>query len=286
MNEDLIEWYTNLPKEVIPANVKEFCSVLPFSNLSSVNIDFRDSGADEFLESLLLDDSLLIVNKNCEVNVNYDSVAYVDHLVEDPNVDVNKRYVFYLNGVDSTTGEIISQKYFNDLRSKFKNSIFVLNDTDGMFIVPRNYSLFNYVVFHCDKMLKEHKDIILKVDNDLDNEIKVDLITRICNIKSNVKKTLYFKNFMKSIFSDLLHSRLCKTCFNSANHIFSVQLNITTNISDKLPKPFQFIQNNDGFFIRLDVYDILDYNELELKELFTQFENFVKYCSIINQYNF
>lgn len=284
MNKDLIEWYCELPKNI--NNVKNFCEMLPFCNLIDPTFKIEQDGINNILNTLLNDKTILITTKSNRCNISHNNILYINHSQKEIPIKDNQNIIFYLQGVNSNTGEIIHQKYFEYIKSKFQNSKIVLDDTDGMFIVPRDYSIFDYVVCNCNNLIDENEWLIINT-TDHSNENDKCIMNKISKTLSNDKKLIYFKNTMKSLLSEYLyHNSFYYTYFDSVNHMLCIRLNTNNIIEDKLPKDFELVHDNNTSWIILNAMKMLKYDKFEFEEILKEFIKFLEYYNTINQFDF
>lgn len=80
-----------------------------------------------------------------------------------------KKVFFYCIGTQISTGEISPQTFFVELKRRFYEenikNIMVLDDVQGMFFVPRDYSIFDYIIGTAHAICWEY-DLGLLITND------------------------------------------------------------------------------------------------------------------------
>ena len=145
-----------------------FFDRMPFCNINTVNryITFDKSGTDfinKIFETEINDETLVIssihehesvkkwlkIIKNVILlDLNDDYTQSIDKILFEARK--YKKVFVYIIGTKNATGEITPQEFFVQLKQKFeKNNIFytlVLDDVQGMFLVPRDYSIFDYII--------------------------------------------------------------------------------------------------------------------------------------------
>lgn len=84
-----------------------------------------------------------------EINQYNDIRAFNFHKIQQ-SIKQYKKVFVYIIGTQNATGEITPQEFFVELKNLFiKNNvqhILILDDVQGMFLVPRDYTLFDYVI--------------------------------------------------------------------------------------------------------------------------------------------
>lgn len=147
----------------------EFFNRMPFCNCNHTNKDLSfNISATSFINMLFnryVDEDTLVISsdnehpsvknklsecKNVLILSHYDIIRRynLDYII---NASKQYKKVFvYIIGTRNDTGEITPQNFFIDLKKEFiKNSIehtLVLDDVQGMFVVPRDYTIFDYVI--------------------------------------------------------------------------------------------------------------------------------------------
>ena len=147
----------------------EFFNRMPFCNCNNSNKDLSfEVSATTFINKLFetyVDDDTLVISSDSEhpnVKKNIDKCLnkmILNHYTDirgyqiDKIIKESKNYkkVFvYIIGTRNDTGEITPQLFFEELKKSFiKNNIehkIILDDVQGMFLVPRDYRIFDYVI--------------------------------------------------------------------------------------------------------------------------------------------
>lgn len=140
--------------------------------IQSKQLQFNIS-ATAFIDQLFetyVDDNTLVITAECnhpnvvknldkcknviKLNQYFDIAALNLKKVSNKLSNFDKVFV-YIIGTTNDSGEITPQEFFVKLKtlltSKRKENIIVIDDVQGMFMVPRNYELFDYVIgtAHC-----------------------------------------------------------------------------------------------------------------------------------------
>ena len=147
----------------------EYFSLMPYCNCSSENKDLSfEVSATTFINKLFeiyVDDDTLVISSDSEhPNVKKQINKCKNTLILSHYTDIRgyniekiineskkyKKVFVYIIGTRNDTGEITPQLFFEELKKTFINNninhIIVLDDVQGMFLVPRDYRLFDYVI--------------------------------------------------------------------------------------------------------------------------------------------
>ena len=140
----------------------EYFNRMPFCNcnVASKDLSFEIS-ATTFINKLFetyVDDETLVISSDSELN-NSKNVLLLNHYTDirgyniEKVINESKKYkktFVYIIGTRNDTGEITPQLFFEEMKKTFiENNIdhtIVLDDVQGMFLVPRDYSMFDYVI--------------------------------------------------------------------------------------------------------------------------------------------
>lgn len=116
---------------------------------------------NELFETYTDNDTLIITTEYEHPNVNKildtkNNVFYVDMFdlgktYEELRKELEKfnKVFIYISGTQISTGRVIPDLTFKNLKSIFRSDhkvVFVLDDVQGMFMVPRDYTLFTYII--------------------------------------------------------------------------------------------------------------------------------------------
>ena len=169
---------------------QQYFDRMPFCNLTSDDryITFDESGTaliDKVFEKEVDDDTLIIstvfehssVKKylNGSNTLLFQSIDDMRHCDYDIIIEKAKQYkkVFvYIIGTRIDTGEIIPQWFLEELKqildsNNIENKM-MLDDVHGMFIVPRDYRIFDYVLYTAHAIvLKYEMGLLISKTNDI-----------------------------------------------------------------------------------------------------------------------
>lgn len=170
-NSDLEEWNKS---ETL------FKSLLPFGNLNNFNIEINKN-ASIFINQLfskyvdnntfllgILEQPTIVDNVNKVQNkfiltadiINSFNINKI--IQEYKNSNCNKLFIYAAGIIDAG---IVPQEFYNELNKKLIEEnikyTFVLDDVQGMFLVPRDYSIFDYIIFTCHSLIPYYGSGIL-----------------------------------------------------------------------------------------------------------------------------
>ena len=158
-----------------------------------------------------------------------------------------KKVFVYIIGTKNATGEITPQEFFVQLKQKFeKNNIFytlVLDDVQGMFLVPRDYSIFDYIIgtahalcpgYDMGIMLSKYFEFGKKAYNWGEEYLKhLDIMLKRRN-KINIFKTVMLSYYKKHLNID---NKLANSLSVPYIFYFTIKdLNFTQKTTDLLHK--------------------------------------------------
>lgn len=172
---------------------KAFFERMPNCHCTTENkqIEFNIS-ATTFIDQLFetyVDDNTLVITAECnhpnvvknlnrcknviKLNQYFDIAVLNLKKITDKLENFNKVFV-YIIGTTNDTGEVAPQNFFEKLKdllvSNEKEHIIVIDDVQGMFMVPRSYELFDYVIgtAHCTV---RHYDLGILISNRSDTHV-------------------------------------------------------------------------------------------------------------------
>ena len=252
----------------------KYFNLMPFCNISSEDhIILCEETATDFINKLFdryVDDDTLVITSNNEhdnvkkrVNTSK-NVLILNYEKDICGLKINKiiqeskkyKKVFvYIIGTQISNGKITPQKFFNDLKKAFvKNNIqhiITIDDVHGMFIVPRDYSIFDHIIFTSHALILGFDMGLLISKNDTDIEgLKaynwLDEYYKSVNvILKRQEKLRMFNNIMTEYASKYLVYQDFYLLTNLASHIFSFALK-----DKKFDEEIYNIMNK--YYIRLD----------------------------------
>ena len=231
--------------------------LVPMTNTLKNHRLYVEENATSFINYLFdkyLDDSTLLVTSTVEhdsvrkavVNynrVNKDHVCFryfqgIDSLNLSPIIDAlqNKPYrrVFvYIIGTQITTGEWTSQKFYEKLReyvtSKGLELVMVIDDVHGLFLVPRDYSNFDYVISTAHALIRNwDMGIMWSKTHETYGETYYNWLETYNDLLKLVltkqTKLSYFSQVMKEEFMEYLSNPYIELIPDSVPHIFSLKI--------------------------------------------------------------
>lgn len=270
--------------EEFKALEKEYFNRMPFCNISEKthHITFSQRATD-FINGLFdkhVDDETLViysnnehnnVKKNIEKCKNKIELNYEDDILKLKTFDViqkckkYKKVFVYIIGTQISTGQITPQTFFEKLKSEFiKNNIqhtIVIDDVHGMFISPRDYSLFDYILFTAHALIRPY-DMGFMISKDKFMGIQAynwgcEYLEMLDVILKRKEKLKLFSYVMKEEFIELLINERISLCEYTTPHIFSLK--------------------TVGYKFTQKMYDILDDNEIRLEGIDNPINTFIRF---------
>lgn len=159
---------------------KTLFNMFPCNTIDNYGITFSDNATqkiDQLFNDYVTEDTLVIsttqehpsVVKNLSKCKNVYKINLLSPSTYNIPVDISKykNLFIYIIGV-SNTGPIYTPNFlFDKLKSLNKDKIMVLDDCQGMFLFPRNYSLFDYIIGTMHAIVPQHNTgIVLQKDGD------------------------------------------------------------------------------------------------------------------------
>lgn len=149
--------------------VNQFFNMMPFCNISSEThkIEVSENARDmiSHLFQRYVDDDTLVIYSNCEHGCVEENVSrcknslQIFHDTEIQNINLNrildrarnyKKAFVYVIGTQISNGQITPQIFYTRLKEGLVSAgiecIMVCDDVHGMFITPRDYSYFDYII--------------------------------------------------------------------------------------------------------------------------------------------
>ena len=230
----------------------EYFNLMPACNLTSEThrITFEESGTD-FIKQIFeqdVDDDTLVISTKYEHNSVVDELNKCKHtLLLNYNNDLlqkghtlqsivdkanNYKKVFvYLIGTQISTGQITPQGFIYALKEKLikaniKHKI-LLDDVHGMFMVPRNYSIFDYVLYTAHAIIPEfNMGMLISKNGEYGYEAfnwGIEYLPKLKKLLEDKVELMYFKNMMIEYFSEFLSWSEISLYDNTVNHIFALR---------------------------------------------------------------
>ena len=181
----------------------ELFSKMPFCQLNSENAHITVSPtASELIEKLFetfVNDDTLIISTSVEhpsvVNARnkqkniynlhyYDEIKQLNLSKLKSSIKCFKKVFVYIIGAQISTGEITTQVFFKKLKQTLDEnnieSIFVLDDVHGMYIYPRDYSFFNFIIGTAHALIRPY-DMGILIHNDTLNKQEYKIGEKVYN---------------------------------------------------------------------------------------------------------
>ena len=165
-----------------------------------------------------------------------------------------KKVFVYIIGTQISNGEITPQEFFIKLKKMFiENNIehkIFLDDVHGMFFVPRDYSIFDFILFTAHAVIDDYDmGIFISKSGEYGEKIynwgKLYL-NMLDVILKRKEKIFYFYEVMTEYFSSLLASDDFKLLNRISPHLFSIKIN------NKFPCPQRFYEKLSKIYIKLE----------------------------------
>lgn len=245
-----------------------FFNLMPYSNISSENyhITFNESGT-AFIKQIFeheIDDNTLVISTTNEhesvkeeldkckhtLLLDYDNDIFNkgQHFTKLLNKILQFKKVFvYIIGTQFSTGQITPQSFLINLKQKLIEygieHKMLLDDVHGMFIVPRDYSLFDYILYTAHAIIPKF-EMGLLISKNYDYGYKAfdwgtEYLPRLKKLLEYKEYLMYYRNMMIDYFSYLFMWPGLQLYENSVNHIFALRttnLNFTEKMIENLDK--------------------------------------------------
>lgn len=271
----------------------EYLKLMPCANISteSMYMTFGESGT-ELLEEVFkkeVDDETLVIStvfehpsvQNCLKDVKNKIILETTNEIR--NIDVlklagcakqYKRVFVYIIGTQLTTGEITPQETFYKIKDIFdkediKYKLFI-DDVHGMFVVPRDYSIFDYVLYTAHAIVPKYEmGLLLSKDNTIG--IKAynwgkDYLERLNIIKNKFSIIFLLRTVINEYLYDIINDEnFFKQYTHCSDHVFAVytkDIFYTEKEAEELEKYYIIVnkqQIKDNFIrIRFQEFSRLD----------------------------
>lgn len=228
---------------------QEYFDRMPYCNISTENrcIRFGESGTsliNQVFEKEV-DDDTLVISTRYEHNAVQDWFEKVKHLeklvIEDITqfnypkiakaIEGHKKVFVYIIGTQLMTGEITPQLFFIGLKDLLEKSgkpyKIMIDDVHGMFLTPRDYSIFDYVLYTAHSLVCDYNMGCL-ISKDGSIGLKAynwgkDYLKRLDLVLARKDKLFMFKNVLAQYFAELLGDPRYKLLPGTTQHIFSIE---------------------------------------------------------------
>lgn len=158
------------------------------------------------------------------------------------NKKYKKAFVLII-GTQVTTGEVTPQKFFTKLKdyltSQGIETVMAIDDAQGMYLVPRNYNIFDYVIYTAHTLVREHLMGMLWSKKELDFGMQYSGWLQ--QYLNKLKVMMKFQDKYNS-FSDVLNDEFREYLYRS--DINCVTDSVPYIFSIKVDCPPQFIYND------------------------------------------
>lgn len=232
----------------------EYFNHLKMSNLdiSNYTISFEKCATD-FINLLFdeyVDDKTLVITTENEhenvtkrANLCKNVIKFTNHDIRTNNIrkivpllSKYKKAFVYIIGTHISTGEITPQQFLINLKQSLKRdklpNIFVLDDVHGMFLVPRDYTLFDYILNTAHALIKGY-DVGILISNKNKKQFGIraynwgkDYLNKLDLLFTRKDKLLSFKNVCEEYFYEYISKNYDKNILPiiTAPHIFSMDI--------------------------------------------------------------
>lgn len=242
----------NISKGEYDELVQSFFFLMPFCNITSRDhtITFENCCTD-FIKQIFkdeVDENTFVIStqyehpsvkeelKNCKnvLTLNYDNLFRKQDILSTiiKKAKNYKKVFVYIIGTQTFTGQITPQQFLVDLKETFiKNKIIhkiALDDVHGMFMYPRDYSIFDYILYTAHAIIPNYNMGMLISKNGKYGKKSfnagAEYIIILNELLQHKKELTYFKNIMTECFYDFLKYPCCNLFTYTVNHIFALAL--------------------------------------------------------------
>lgn len=158
------------------------------------------------------------------------------------NKKYKKAFVLII-GTQVTTGEVTPQKFFTKLKDYLEGqgieTVMAIDDAQGMYLVPRNYNIFDYVIYTAHTLVREHLMGMLWSKEELDFGMQYSGWLQ--QYLNKLKVMMRFQDKYNS-FSDVLNDEFREYLYRS--DINYVSDSVPYIFSIKIDCPPKFIYND------------------------------------------
>ena len=247
ISESLIQYWNYEEMENEFFNRMPFCNITPQTNI----ISFANAGKD-FIKMIFekhVDDDTLVITTHYE----HDSVkkelekcknVYKFNMKEMRALNIQpvlnkakqfKKAFIYVVGTNITTGEITPQDFFIELVAGLKRQQtpfkIMCDDVHGMFLTPRDYSIFDYVLYTAHSLVSAYEcGILIQKRVGFEPEFGeliinwgYEYLKRLDMILMRKEKLFMFKHIMIERFRKLLTNSRLSIYNDTSQHIFSIK---------------------------------------------------------------
>lgn len=247
---------------------------MPFSNLSpdKYKITFADT-ATEMIDEIFkqnVDDETLVIYSNLEhpsvfnntkkcknvLELDYEKEIFTLNLDRIKTVlHKYKKFFIYIIGTVVSSGEITPQAFYlrvKQLLEEYEKSfVLIIDDVHGMFFVPRDYSIFDYILYTAHACINQYDmGILISKKGNIGQGIindGSDYLKMLDVILNHKAKIYQFYLVMEQYFEEYLANPNFKLLSRNTPHLFSIktsQLRYVKKIDDKLD-PYEIRLESD-----------------------------------------
>lgn len=237
---------------------------MPFSNLSAdkYKITFADT-ATEMIDEIFkqnVDDETLVIYSNVEhpsvfnnvkkckniLELDYEKEIFTLNLTRIKNVlHKYKKFFVYIIGTVVSSGEITPQAFYLQIKQLLeeneKKLTLIIDDVHGMFFVPRDYSIFDYIIYTAHACINQYDmGILISKTGNIGQRIindGSDYLKMLDVILKRKTKIYQFYLVMEQYFEEYLANSNFELLARNTPHLFSIktsQLRYVKKINDKL----------------------------------------------------
>lgn len=231
---------------------REYFDRIPFCNITNeTHTIMFDECATNHIKNLFKEyvdnDTLVVFSNNEHHNVQAEVEKCKNKLKLDFYKDIRtlniskviseskkyKKVFVYVIGTQISTGEITPQSFYEELKKRLVseniNHIMVLDDVQGMFIVPRDYRIFDYIVGTAHALIEGY-DMGILISRKDKFGIKAlnwgqDYLKSLDIILNRKEQMYMFSNIMERAFEYILFEYGFGLFNNTTPHIFSIKTN-------------------------------------------------------------
>lgn len=233
--------------------IDRFSKLLPYGhiNYGTHEISFFEHATDiiNCLFSQKVDDNtLVIVSNNEHENVIKNYIQCKNVYVLDFDTEIipckldnlyaecskYKKVFVYIIGTQVSNGIITPQLFFETLKSWLvlnqKEHIMIIDDVHGLFIVPRDYTIFDYIIYTCHALITQFDMgiLIAKRSSELVGyrylNWGIAYLDAIEIIFNHLIKFYNFKNIMCQYFEEEIAEKKLTLNPNTVPHIFAPEI--------------------------------------------------------------
>lgn len=256
---------------------QKYFDLMPFCNISTENrfLTFDESGTF-FIDKVFtkeVDDDTLVISTTYEHGSVQKQLAIVKNkILLDSEKEIRaynfkriekelpkyKKVFVYIIGTQLSTGEITPQAFFEELKKllvkyKVEHKIFI-DDVHGMFLVPRDYSMFDYVLYTAHSLVREYDmGVFISKDGKYGKKAYnwgLEYLEKLSIILKHKQKMNMFKNIMLQVLNKLISDVTTFRLYSqTVDHIFAVETNGILYTEEEWNKL-------DSYYIRVSEHSI------------------------------